>query len=58
MHAGHDINYQNARALAGVVGEIAEASIGHAVVARAALVGIERAVKEMLAVLGGGRAGA
>jgi len=54
VHAGHDINYLNAGELRGIK-EIAEASIGHAIVARAALVGMERAVREMLAALNPGR---
>lgn len=47
VHAGHDINYRNAEALRGIP-QITEASIGHAIVARAALVGLDRAVREML----------
>jgi pyridoxine 5-phosphate synthase len=50
-HAGHDLNYQNAAEIAAAVAEIEEASIGHAIVARAALVGMELAVREMLALL-------
>jgi len=50
VHMGHDINYQNAGFI-GEIGEIGEASIGHAIVARATLVGMERAVREMLAAL-------
>jgi pyridoxine 5-phosphate synthase len=57
-HAGHDITYQNAVQLATAVPEIAEASIGHAIVARAALVGMERAVREMLSLLDQGQRGA
>ena len=51
VHAGHDINYRNASALAAAVPEISESSIGHAIIARAALVGMERAVREMLSLL-------
>jgi pyridoxine 5-phosphate synthase len=47
VHAGHDINYRNAAALK-TVPAITEASIGHAIVARSALVGLDRAVREML----------
>ena len=47
VHAGHDINYRNAAALKACP-LVVEASIGHAIVARAALVGLERAVREML----------
>lgn len=51
VHAGHDINYLNATELKTIDG-IAEASIGHAIVARASLVGLDRAVREMLALIG------
>lgn len=52
VHAGHDLNYRNTRPLLAAVPEVREVSIGHAIVARAALVGMERAVKDMLAELG------
>jgi pyridoxine 5-phosphate synthase len=44
--AGHGLNYQNVLPVA-VVHEIEEFNIGHAIVARALLVGMERAVREM-----------
>jgi pyridoxine 5-phosphate synthase len=44
--AGHGINYQNVLPLA-AISEIEEFNIGHAIVARALLVGMERAVREM-----------
>lgn len=47
VNAGHGLNYQNVGEVA-VIEEIDELSIGHAIVARATLVGIERAVKQML----------
>ena len=47
VHAGHGLTYQNVRAVARV-SEISELNIGHNVVARALLVGMERAVREML----------
>jgi len=47
VHAGHDINYRNAAALK-TIPSITEASIGHAIVARAALAGLDRAVRDML----------
>ena len=53
VHAGHDLNYLNAAGIAGIR-EIAEVSIGHALIARAALVGLDRAVREMLAALNPG----
>lgn len=45
--AGHGLNYDNVRAIARIQ-EIDELNIGHAIVARAVLVGFERAVREML----------
>ena len=45
--AGHGLNYENVRPIARIV-EIEELNIGHAIVARAVLVGFERAVREML----------
>lgn len=45
--AGHGLNYQNVQAVARVQ-EISELNIGHAIVARAVLCGMERAVRDML----------
>ena len=45
--AGHGLNYQNVEAVARIE-EIRELNIGHSIVARAVLVGMERAVREML----------
>jgi pyridoxine 5-phosphate synthase len=45
--AGHGLNYANVRPIA-AIREIDELNIGHAIVARAVLVGFERAVSEML----------
>jgi pyridoxine 5-phosphate synthase len=47
VHAGHGLTYHNVGALAAVP-EITELNIGHNLVARAVLVGMERAVREML----------
>ena len=44
--AGHGLNYQNVEPVAQIP-EIEELNIGHAIVARAVLVGFERAVREM-----------
>ena len=44
--AGHGLNYQNVLPVAAIP-EIEELNIGHAIVARAVLVGFERAVREM-----------
>ncbi len=46
VHAGHGLTYENVRAVAAQP-EISELNIGHNIVARAVLVGIERAVREM-----------
>lgn len=48
--AGHGLTYVNVRAVA-EIREIVELNIGHSIVARAALVGLERAVREMVALL-------
>jgi len=47
IHAGHGLDYFNVQPIAAIP-EISEFSIGFAILARAAMVGIERAVKEML----------
>jgi pyridoxine 5-phosphate synthase len=44
--AGHGLNYVNARRIALVPG-VEELNIGHSIISRAALVGLERAVREM-----------
>lgn len=44
--AGHGLNYHNVRRLL-AISEIVEYNIGHAIISRAVLVGLERAVKEM-----------
>ncbi|HUE76672.1 MAG TPA: pyridoxine 5'-phosphate synthase [Longimicrobiales bacterium] len=46
VHAGHGLTYENVRPVAGIR-EIEELNIGHSVVSRAVLVGMERAVREM-----------
>ncbi|MHC1726560.1 MAG: pyridoxine 5'-phosphate synthase [Syntrophobacteraceae bacterium] len=51
VHAGHGVDYQNVFWLRNIT-EIEEFSIGHAIIARAVLVGMERAVREMLQLLG------
>jgi pyridoxine 5-phosphate synthase len=52
VHAGHGLSYRNVRAVAALP-EIGELNIGHNIVARAVLVGMERAVREMLAAMDG-----
>src|SRR4051794_30088246 len=46
VHLGHGLNYQNVQAVAALAG-VEELNIGHSIVARAVLVGMERAVREM-----------
>lgn len=50
--AGHGLNYQNVGAVAAIP-EVEELNIGHSIVARAALVGIDRAVREMRDIIRG-----
>ncbi|MDI6703567.1 MAG: pyridoxine 5'-phosphate synthase [bacterium] len=50
VSAGHGLNYQNVKAVAKISG-IEELNIGHSIVARAVLVGMERAVREMIALI-------
>lgn len=45
--AGHGLNYENVHPVVGIP-EVDELNIGHAIVARAVLVGMERAVRDML----------
>jgi pyridoxine 5-phosphate synthase len=51
VNAGHGLNYRNIKRLTHIP-EIVEYNIGHSIIARAVLVGLERAVKEMKALLG------
>jgi len=46
VHAGHGLGYRNVGQVAALP-EVAEIRVGHAIVARALLVGMERAVREM-----------
>ncbi len=48
--AGHGLTYVNVHGIAAIQ-EIVEVNIGHSLVARAVLVGMERAVREMIALL-------
>lgn len=48
--AGHGLTYRNVAAIA-AISPIEELNIGHNIVARAALVGMERAVREMIAAI-------
>jgi pyridoxine 5-phosphate synthase len=46
VHMGHGLNYTNVQAVAAIPG-VEELNIGHSIVSRAVLVGMERAVREM-----------
>lgn len=50
VHAGHGLTYQNTAPVAALP-EIEDLNIGHNIIARASMVGLERATKEMLMVL-------
>jgi pyridoxine 5-phosphate synthase len=52
IHAGHGINYQNIKLLRQIQ-DIEEFSIGHSIISRAVLVGLKRAVREMIELLRG-----
>ncbi len=52
--AGHGLHYTNTQAVAAVA-EISELNIGHAIVARATLDGMDRAVRDMLALMSAAR---
>jgi pyridoxine 5-phosphate synthase len=49
--AGHGLNYVNVISIAAIA-EIVELNIGHAVVSRASIAGMDRAVRDMVALLG------
>ena len=48
---GHGLTYVNVGPIA-AISEIAELNIGHSIISRAVLVGLERAVREMVALVG------
>jgi pyridoxine 5-phosphate synthase len=50
VHAGHGLNYLNIGRIRDIL-EIHEVSIGHAVLSRAIFVGLDRALREMLALV-------
>jgi pyridoxine 5-phosphate synthase len=56
VHAGHGLDYRNVGPIASLT-EITELNIGHAIVARALLVGMERAVAEMAGAMRAARSG-
>jgi pyridoxine 5-phosphate synthase len=50
VHAGHGLDYENVGPIA-VMPEVVELNIGHSIIARAVIVGIEQAVREMKEIL-------
>lgn len=50
VHAGHGLTYENVAPVAAIA-EVEELNIGHSIVSRAVLVGMERAVREMKEIL-------
>ena len=48
--AGHGLHYENVRPIAKIA-EVDELNIGHSIVARAVMVGFDRAVREMVEIL-------
>ena len=46
LHAGHGLNYQNVAPVA-LIEDMAELNIGHSIISRAVMVGMETAVREM-----------
>jgi pyridoxine 5-phosphate synthase len=50
VHAGHGLNYRNVFPIIAIE-EIEELNIGHSIVSRAVFVGLEKAVREMKALL-------
>lgn len=50
VHMGHGLNYQNVRPIVRIAG-VEELNIGHSIVSRAVLVGLERAVRKMKQVM-------
>ena len=54
LHLGHGLTYRNVRRVAAIPG-VCELNIGHSIVARAVMVGMERAVREMKDLITGTR---
>ena len=50
LHAGHGLNYQNVKPVAAIAG-MHELNIGHSIVARAIMIGMTPAVREMKALI-------
>ena len=56
VHGGHGLNYENVLPIAKIP-EMVELNIGHSIIARAVMVGISQAVREMKELLNRARAG-
>jgi pyridoxine 5-phosphate synthase len=54
VHAGHGLTYNNVAPVASIA-EIVELNIGHSIIARAIFAGLERAVRDMKALMIGAR---
>ncbi len=52
VHAGHGLKYHNTARLA-AISEIVEFSIGHSIISRAVMVGLDKAVRDMLKIVKG-----
>ena len=50
VHAGHGLTYENVAPVA-AIDELEELNVGHSIISRAVLVGMERAVREMAEIL-------
>ncbi|HMP07111.1 MAG TPA: pyridoxine 5'-phosphate synthase, partial [Lacipirellulaceae bacterium] len=46
LHAGHGLTYRNVRPVAAIP-QMGELNIGHSIIARAIMVGLEQAVRDM-----------
>lgn len=55
VHAGHGLTYENVRPVAAIA-DIEELNIGHSVISRAMFTGMERAVRELKAIMVAARA--
>jgi len=51
VNAGHGLNYQNTAALLEKMPDVEELNIGHSIISRAVLVGLDQAVREMKAII-------
>jgi pyridoxine 5-phosphate synthase len=54
VHAGHGLTYENVRPVA-AIRELEELNVGHSVISRAVLTGLERAVADFKAIMDGAR---